>query len=227
VSERASSSDPLNFVHQILAAASSRHPHDVGEQLDLAVLALGVGGCLDEVLFPAMREIGRAWQSGLVSIEEERLASEAARGWLERSALGAPEPSDAPPMVLTCGPADLHSIGLEALGLLLRHHRRRCRVLGPRTSVRALTTAVRASRPSGVVVVSHLRANRLSATQSLRAAAALGAEVFYAGHAFSSARLRRNVPGTHLDTNLQDACALLLRSGRRPPETWPDPSEPG
>lgn len=198
------------LVQELLTAAATGDPAGVRAQLDLGVEALGVGGCLDEVLFPAMRDIGRWWQTGNLDIEAERLATEVARGWLEGLALRAPEAIDAPPVVLTCGPADLHSIGLEAFGVLLRYHRRPCRVLGTRVSVRALTIAVKANRPSDVVLVSHLRSHRLGAAQALRAVAALGPRVFYAGDAFSSVRSRRNLPGTYLDTDLQGACAVLL-----------------
>ncbi len=198
------------FSDGIFAATVARDHAVIRGQLDLAVLALGIGDCLDEVLFPVLRRIGRSWQSGQLDIAAERLATETTRGWLETLALSSPEPTAAPPLVLTCGPADQHSIGLESLGVLLRHHGQSCRVLGPRPSVRAVQVAVRANRPRGVVLVSHLRRNRLSATQALRAAAALGPEVFYAGEAFGSARLRRNVPGTHLDTDLRGARDVLL-----------------
>ena len=167
------------------------------------------------MLFPALRQIGSLWEAGQLDLEDERLASEAIRGWLEVLTLTAPEPIDAPPVLLACGPADLHSIGLEALGVLLRHQRRRCRVLGTKTSLRALTTAVRANQPSAVVIASHLRANRSSATSSVRTAAALGLEVFYAGEAFATARLRRHVPGTYLDTTPSAACAIILGSPRQ------------
>jgi methanogenic corrinoid protein MtbC1 len=210
VRERPSPATPEFFRHELLVASVDYVPAGVRDRLDHAVRTLGLGACLDNVLFPALREIGLRWQLGRFDIEAERLATEAMRGWLEGLALSAPEPDGSAPLVLTCGPADLHSIGLEALGVLLRHHGRDCRMLGARVPVRALTIAVKANRPSGVVVVSHLRTNRLSATQALRAAAALGPEVFYAGGAFSTARLRRNVPGTHLDANLQSACAVIL-----------------
>lgn len=209
---------PAVFIHEVLVAAAAYDPAAVRHQLHLAVGALGVGGCLDDVLFPALREIGQQWQFGRFDIEAERLASEAMRGWLEGLTLSAPEPDGSAPLILTCGPADRHSIGLEALAVLLRQHGRGCRVLGTRVSVHALAIAVKANRPSGVVVVSHLRTNRLSATQALRAAAALGPDVFYAGGAFSTVRLRRNVPGTHLDGNLRSACAVILGH--------PDPAVP-
>ncbi len=207
--------NPAVFAREIVVACADYDPMRVLDALDLAVDALGLGGCVDEVLFPAMREIGRLWQYGHLELEAERLSSEAVRGWLEVLALRAPEPTDAAPLILACGPSDQHSIGLEALGVLLRHQRRRCRVLGSRTSVQALTTAVQANRPSAVVIASHLMANRVSAIQALRAAAAMGPEMFYAGHAFDSVPLRRNVPGTHLDTTLQAACALLLGTANR------------
>ncbi len=202
--------NPEDSIRHILVACVNYDPARVRDELDLAIGAGSLGGCVDDVLFPALRQIGAMWQSGELDLEAERLTSEAVRGWLEALALRAPEPTHTAPLILACGPADQHSIGLEALDVLLRHQGQACRVLGSRTSVRALTTAVNANRPRAVVIASHLRANRSSATSSLRAAAALGAEVFYAGGAFASARQRRHVPGTHLDSTLQSACALIL-----------------
>jgi methanogenic corrinoid protein MtbC1 len=212
VTTRSPLPDPAVFVQEIVSACGNYDPARVRVELDLAVESSDVGHCVDDVLFPALRQIGGLWQSGELDLEAERLTSEVVRGWLEALTLRAPAPIDAAPLLLACGPADRHSIGLEALAVLLSHQRRRCRVLGGRTSVQALTTAVQANRPSAVVIASHLRANRKSATLSLRAAAALGPAVFYAGSAFSSARLRRNVPGTHLNTTLQGACTLILEA---------------
>ncbi len=210
MTDRSPVPDPAGFVREIVDACLTYDPTRVRGELDLAVEAVGVGGCFDEVLFPALRQIGSLWQLGDLDIEAERLTSETVRGWLEVLALRAPEASDEAPLILACGPADRHSIGLEALGVLLRNERRRCRVLGTRTPVAALVTAVHANRPSAVVIASHLPANRSSATLSLRAVAALGPEVFYAGDAFASARQRRDLPGTHLDTTLRGACEVIL-----------------
>jgi hypothetical protein len=200
------------LVRELLFASRDYDPAAVRSRLDLAATTLGLGGCLDEVLFPVLREIGHRWQHRRFDIEAERLATEAMRGWLEALTLEVPEAGDWAPVLLTCGPADLHSIGIEALAVLLRLHGRPCRVLGTRVPVRTLTSAVRANRPSVVVLVSHLRSNRLTATQALRAVAALGPEVFYAGGAFGSVRLRRHVPGTYLDGDLREACEVILRT---------------
>ena len=124
-----------------------------------------------------------------------------------------PCPADAAAVVLACGPGDQHTVGLEALAALLRHEQQPCRVLGARASPRAIVTAVGAGPARAVVVVSHLRAHRLAATQALRTAAPLGPDLFYAGAAFGTVRLRRNVPGTFLGTNLQAACATIVATG--------------
>ena len=112
--------NPAGFVREIVGACADYDPRRVRAGLDLAVEALGLGACADLVLFPAMREIGHLWQHGHLDLEAERLTSEAVRGWLEMLTLEAPEPTDAAPVILACGPADRHSIGLEALGVLLR-----------------------------------------------------------------------------------------------------------
>jgi hypothetical protein len=207
---------PADFVSALLAGSSRKSPRRVSDQLDEAMLTLGLGGCVDDVLMPAMREIGTRWQHGLLDIETERLTTETVRAWLEKIALRAPEPDPIATLVLACGPAERHSIGLEALCTLLRYQGRACRMLGPRTSTRALTSAVKANKPSAVIIVSHSRATRLGATQSLRAAADLGVELFYAGDAFAASSRRGDVPGTYLGTSLEAACAAIIAatSGR-------------
>jgi methanogenic corrinoid protein MtbC1 len=211
------SSSAVELIDRLLHASVSHDASGVRRELDAGVQSLGLGACLDEVLFPALQRIGGSWQRGDLDIPTERLATETARGWLEELTLSAPRPAAGAPLILTCGPADLHSIGLEALAVLLRHQGQSCRLLGPRTPVHTLRIAIMANQPVGVVVISHLPRNWLSATQSLRAAAELGPAVFYGGAAFSAARQRRDVPGTHLDTDLRGACARLtsLSGGNR------------
>jgi len=208
----ADSNRVTRIVDEILRASVSQDPAGVRRQLDAAVLALGLGRCIDDVLLPAMREIGNRWQRGQFGIDSERLTSETVRGWLEIVALGAPEPRSTAPLLLACGPSDQHSIGLEALGVLLRYQRQPCRMLGPRTSVRTLTVSAAANKPVGIVLVSHVRTGRLAATQALRSVTGLGARLFYAGDAFATARLRRHVPGTYLGVNIETACAAILAS---------------
>jgi MerR family transcriptional regulator, light-induced transcriptional regulator len=206
---------PAEFAARFLSAFQRDDPATMRLVLEQATEACGLGECLDGVLMPGMRAIGALWQSGQCSIEKERLATESARAWLQSHEVLVPAPDRGSPVVLACGPADRHSLGLEALGILLRYQGQECRLLGARVSTIALATAIRASLPAAVVIVSHLRVNRNRAAESLRLAQGRVPELFYAGDAFATARLRRNLPGTYLGTRLQAASSLILRSTAR------------
>ena len=200
------------FATRFLSAFQRDDPTAMRLTLEQATEACGLGECLDDVLLPGMRAIGALWQSGQCGIDKERLATECVRAWLQSHEVLVPAPDRGPPVVLACGPTDRHSLALEALGILLRYQGQECRLLGARVSTKTLATAIRASLPAAVVIVSHLRANRNRAAESLRLAQGRVPELFYAGDAFATARLRRNLPGTYLGTRLQTASSLILRS---------------
>ena len=196
-------------IDAILAASERSDPMAVRTHLSEAHDDLGLGPCLDDVLLPAMQQVGLWWQTGRCTVEDEHLTTEAARAWLESLSSSAPAPDRPASIVLACGPTDLHTIGLEALCVLLRYDRWSCRLLGARTSVPAMAAAINATGADAVVIVSHLNTGRARAVQSLRAAHDEGARVFYAGNAFTAPRSRRNLPGKYLGTRLQDACKLI------------------
>jgi methanogenic corrinoid protein MtbC1 len=205
----AGSGPAAEYIEQILAASARFDPEAVRDQLNRAHAALGLTACLDDVLLPAMKQVGLWWETGRCDVEQEHLTTEVVRAWMESLVAYAPDPVSRVRIVLACGPTDQHTIGLEALATLLRYRRWPCRTLGARTSVAALTTAVHATGARAVVVVSHLGTGRKRAIQSLTATAELGATVFYAGNAFSSPRSRRNVPGTYLGSRLENACDVI------------------
>jgi methylmalonyl-CoA mutase cobalamin-binding subunit/transposase-like protein len=197
------------YVADIMEASERADPLAVSGHLDDARRTMGLGPCLDDVLLPAMQQVGLWWQTGRCTVEEEHLTTEAARAWLESLSSFAPPPVRAAPIVLACGPTDLHTIGLEAVCVLLRYEGWSCRLLGARTSVPALAAAVRATGAGAVVIVSHLSSGRARAVESMRAAERDGVRVFYAGNAFTSPRSRRNLPGQFLGTRLQEACEVI------------------
>lgn len=198
------------LTERFLLASERRDPVALRNYLDSAVQSLGLGGALDDVLMPALQRIGVWWRTGRCDFGMEQLTTETVRAWLDDLTATAPSPQPGRNVVLACGPSDLHTVGLEALTLLLRHNGVRCRLLGARTSVTALLTAVQATGASVVVVVSHLSTGRHRAVEAIRAADQQGALVFYAGNAFSTPRSRRAVPGTYLGVRLQDAAGMVL-----------------
>lgn len=197
-------------INRLLAASQQMDPVAVRAVLDRAIDDIGLAATLDQVLMPAMRQIGTWWETGRCDVAQEHLTTEAARGWLARMTALAPAPSSERPILLACGPRDLHTLGLEALAALLTHQRFPCRVLGARTPQRTLVTAVTATSAAAVVIVSHLSTQRRPAADAIRAVAGTGCSTFYAGNAFLFSRSRSGVPGTYLGENL-DAAAALIR----------------
>jgi len=201
-----------DLIHQILTAAERLDAASIRARLDDATATLGLAACIDDVLLPAMRQIGVWWAVGHCDVVQEQMATEAVRSWLDRRSALAPAPTRPRPILLACGPSDLHTIGLESTAALLRNEGWPCRVLGARTSTITIATAARATPVAGVVVVSHLATGRLRAVESIRAVNDVGIAVFYAGNAFSTPRSRRGVPGSYLGGSIEDACAQLTRA---------------
>ncbi|MCE0763730.1 B12-binding domain-containing protein [Pseudonocardia kujensis] len=197
------------LVNRFLDAAHAMDQGGIRSCLDDAARQLGLGATVDLVLVPAMRRIGHWWEIGTCDVGHEHLATEAARTWLARLVAFAPEPRPGGGVLLACGPRDLHSLGLEAFGMLLASNGRACRVLGARTPVPALTSAVHTLEPAAVVVVSHLASARRPAVDALAAVAALGTPVFYAGNAFLTRPARRRVPGCYLGESHREAAGIL------------------
>jgi DNA-binding transcriptional MerR regulator/methylmalonyl-CoA mutase cobalamin-binding subunit len=198
-----------DLIHQILDDAERLDAASIRLHLDKATTQLGLAACIDDVLMPAMRQIGVWWAVGHCDVVQERMATEAVRAWLDRRSAFAPPPTRPRPILLACGPSDLHTVGLESTAVLLRYQGWPCRVLGASTSTATLAAAARATAVAGVVVVSHLATGRLRAVESIRAVNELGIEVFYAGNAFATPRSRRGVPGRYLGDSIKDACAQL------------------
>lgn len=197
------------LIHKVLAASERSDTNGIRDELSRAADVLGIGAAIDEVLLPALRQVGQWWETGRCDVSQEHLTTEAARSWIDKRMAFAPQPKMPHPVILACGPGDLHTIGLEALALLMRERGWPCRVLGARTSTDSLVTSALAAAAGGVVVVAHLPTGRRRALASISAVHDMGIPVFYAGNAFSTPRSRAQMPGVYLGNRLQDAAALM------------------
>jgi MerR family transcriptional regulator, light-induced transcriptional regulator len=213
----------LPLISAFLKAAYSLDPTGVREVLDRALDTFGLDEAASGVLLPAMSQIGRWWESGECDVAHEHLATDASRAWLNKQLFLGPKPQHPESIILTCGPRDFHTLGLEAMGVLLSHRGWSCRSLGARTPARALVTAVSGTGASAVVMVSHLSVARRAAVEALRFVQPSGALIFYAGNAFVTPQARHGVPGTYLGESLVRAADLVTsdmvsrRSARNAP----------
>lgn len=198
------------FIHELLAGSERLDTEGMRITLGQAAAALGLADCVDEVLLPAMRQVGIWWQVGHCDIAQERISTEAVRGWLDRRMACAPLPIRQRPILLACGPNDWHTIGLESLAMLLLYQGWPCHLLGARVPSLAVAAAAEAADAVAVVVVSQLATGRRAAVESLQAARRVGLPVFYAGHSFGAGRSRVGAPGDYLGSRIQDAAAQII-----------------
>ena len=214
---RAQEASPL--IDGLLAAALRLDPRAVTASLEAAHAALGLDAAVDDVLFPALRRIGRDWESGRCDVAHEHLAAEAARNWLTRMPEVPRSDGRRPgPVLMTGGPDDHHILGLEALAALLRLRGSDVRVLGVRTPAESVVFTIKEMGPAALVLVSHLPVNRRSAVHALRLAAECAVPIFYAGAAFETSQARANVPGTYLGDSVTAAADTLAAALAQAPD---------
>jgi len=199
---------PGPLVEAFLQAARELAPRGIARTLDAARETLGLDRTIDEVLLPAMREVGEWWHAGRIDVSHEHLATSATQAWLATLRPAGPLRPQ-PPIILSCGPLDHHTLGLEAIGALLRQRQWDCRMLGARTPAESLALAVAETDAVAVVLVCHVTNGRPAAIETLRSPQLRQRHVFYAGGAFGSPRARHGVPGHYLGTNIAQATELI------------------
>ena len=200
------------LIEDFLQAAHRLDPRSADALLEHAREQIGVETAITGVLLPAMRQVGVWWETGRCDVAHEHLATEAARAWLNRLLYLGPAPWQSETLILTCGPRDFHTLGLESMGVLLSNRGYGCRVLGARTPVKSLSAAVQGTGAAGLLMVSHLSIGRRSAVEALRSVQHTDARLYYAGNAFVSPPSRKGVPGTYLGEDLIEAANVITTS---------------
>jgi hypothetical protein len=202
-------------VHAVLDASNRLDAGAIRSVLELAHVETGLAATLDDVVMPAMRQIGAWWETGHCDVGQEQLTTEAVRAWLAKVTTLAPAPGPgARTVLLATGPGDFHTLGLEALAAQLAEQRLATRLLGARTAQLALLAATASTPDAVVALVSHLPTQRRSAIASITAAAQSGVPTFFAGNAFLFPASRKGVPGTYLGESIGQAGQLIAGSLR-------------
>jgi DNA-binding transcriptional MerR regulator len=198
------------LLQTVIESAMRLDSDGIRSALDRSAERLGVEVAIRDVVFRAMREIGTRWKTGTCDVEQEHLATESVRAWLARQVAMAPPPFRGDPIVLACGPKDLHTIGIEAFTVVLSRRGWPCRVLGALTPAASVLATVRAVRAVAAVVTAQRSVTRRAAVESLTAVDAVpGVRAFYAGDAFIAASARRDVPGMYLGEDVVEAAEVL------------------
>ncbi len=195
---------------RFLQAAMRLDPAELRETLTAGAETIGIEQTIRDVALPSMREMGSRWKAGVCDTAHEHLATEAVRVWLARQSAMAPPAFRPFPLVLACGPKDLHTIGLEAFGVVLARRGWSLRTLGPLTPVDSLVAAVRAAEARAAIVTSQRSVSRRAAVEAIEAVDALpGVSAFYAGAGFGPSAARKDVPGTYLGGDVVAGADIL------------------
>ena len=135
--------------------AAIRGYDEAGAQavLDESLAAFGLERVLQEVILPALAQVGDGWEQGTLDVGQEHFASNVVRGRLLALARLWGR-GGGPLALLACAPGERHDISLLAFGLVLRSHGWRVLFLGADTPISTLTEAVATTEPALVVVMS-------------------------------------------------------------------------
>jgi len=116
----------------------------------------GVINTWNNLLCPALREVGRRWELASAGIESEHLLSAVIDSELQSVVLGVTSTVNVRPVLLAAAPEDLHTLPLAALASALAERHISTRMLGAQTPADALAAAVTKVAPAAVVVWSQL-----------------------------------------------------------------------
>jgi len=210
VRDAAEADEPYrSFIQAFLDVANSMNERQMDYLLDHCRDKFGMDEAICKIVLPGMRQIGVAWQTGRCDITQEQLLTRAARTWLRKVLAMRPAPWQPEMILLSCGPGDLHTIGLEAMQVLLGGQGWGCHLLGDRVPPAALTAAIGRTQAAATIVVSHIASHRRATVASLQAAEQTSTRLFYAGNAFLTPATRKGVPGSYLGENLIHAVDMV------------------
>lgn len=201
-----------SLVEAFLRVTQTLDARQLDSLLDHSRDRLGIDATINDVILPAMRQLGLTWQTGRYDIGQEHVISQATQGWLKKILFLGPVPWRRHSIVLCCGPGELHTIGLEAMEVLLSQRGWRCHMLGADTPPAALTSALDRTAAAAAILVSHIGPNRQAAIAVLRAAEGMTSQLFYAGNAFVAQAARDGVPGIYLGRDMLAAVDVVANA---------------
>jgi MerR family transcriptional regulator, light-induced transcriptional regulator len=200
------------YADRIVEGALAIDQRRILAALEDAASILTTEQTVEGVILPALKEIGIKWERGACNVAGEHAASGLIRQWLGDALERSRPRTTSRTIVMSTGPADFHSIGLEAFAIFLARRGWNPLLLGALTPVSSLVHAVATLQAQGAVITCHLGVTRRAALESIRAVASLPAVgVFYAGNGFAPARARRSAPGTYLGTDMTAAAEMITR----------------
>ena len=187
-----------------LAACLNFNESSAEQILNQAFALYSLETVVSDLLRRGLHEIGEMWQRGQASVQQEHFISALAMRRFDSLINAAPSPIQAGTIVLACPPAELHTLPLLYLNLMLRRRSRNVIFLGADVPTGHLEETIRAVHADLVVMC----AQRLTTAASLKDTADLLAKkripVGYGGRIFNQLpALCDRIAGEYLGKELE------------------------
>jgi DNA-binding transcriptional MerR regulator/methylmalonyl-CoA mutase cobalamin-binding subunit len=205
---------PLHPLAVEIAEAAARYAEaDLRRPLAAAVAELGWATAIDEVIFPALREIGDRWERADVTPAHEHFASQLARAEIV-AALHKLDPLDPgqPSVLLACPAGEEHELGVLAIALLLGQSGVRVTQLGANVPTTNLIEAAQATEPAAIGLAATSSTSLPTLGLAARAVihTRLDATLFVGGPALRDRSLTESIPGVLLPHTVPAAAEVLI-----------------
>ena len=175
IRERLDAADRLGPPEQIAErfltlAAAGDLPAAQGIVLGLADLGVSLEEVFQQILTPALYELGRRWKAGELLVGQEKEISALSRDLIaELSLRSSREPVDDTSIVAACVEGEYHELGLRMIVGLLQSRGYLVHYLGPSVSPRFLVEAVRLRAPAVVLLSATLETHLVAVEETVRA----------------------------------------------------------
>jgi methanogenic corrinoid protein MtbC1 len=141
-----------NFLNLAMRALHSLDASAFEAVLVRASVVLGVDALVDEVVVPLLREVGRKWEAGELSIAQEHLASALVRTHLERTRLSIQPSQEAPKLIAATPTGQHHEIGAMLAAIVAARMDWDVTYLGPNLPAEEIAEAASRTRASAVAL---------------------------------------------------------------------------
>ncbi len=186
-------------------------------------LGLALARTFEEVLRPALVEVGKRWAAGSLTVTQEHEISELTRDLVAElsNRHARPEPRE-PIVIATCVADELHDLGLRMMCAVLRQRKARIHFLGANVSPPFLVESVTQRRPD-IVLLSVSQDDHLPALRdcvaALAALAVPGSRrpmIVAGGRGVAYAARELEALGVHaiMDATLEAAADTILAAWR-------------
>jgi len=201
----------MDYIEELLHATLKADFEWAAQILSNGYARFTLEDVLTHIIEPVLREIGKMWQRGEITIAHEHQASAYLRGKLQILLDMVGQPQLGPGVVVACGPGETHEIGSLMLSVMLRRAGVRVFYLGADTPLTDLAQyanshEVRAVLLSvGADLALHNLRSQLSDLDDLEV------PLFYGGAVFNAdPHLAAELGGRYLGSSTQHAVRQLV-----------------